>query len=133
MNSFAEFWRTKHINRQELPFLKVEEMLAAAGLPPEYISCGAEALSPEAASSPSVKAPISPGEIIQLALDHVQLTQAELGKGLGVGRSMVTQLIHNQRGITVENALVIEDMLRIPAHFLLRLQADYNLYRARHK
>lgn len=132
MNSFAEYWRSRRINRREVPFLSTEEMLAAAGLSEAYLSCGAAPLTAEGAVNPDIKAPLSPGELLQMALDRVELTQAELAKGLGVGRMMVSQMVHNQRGITVENALAIEEMLHIPAHLLLRMQADYNLYRARH-
>lgn len=132
MFRFEEYWRVKHNNRKEKPFLPVEEMLKAANLSKEYLSCGAEVLTASGANNPEQKAPISPGELILMALERIELTQSELGKGLGVSRAMMTQMIHNQRGITVENAIAIEDMLHIPAHLLLRLQADYNLYRARH-
>lgn len=131
MKSFAEYWRSRHINRKNTPYLPVEEILATAGLSEEYLTCGAAPLTAEGATNPDIKTPFSPGELIQMSLDRIELTQAELAKGLGVGRMMVSQIVHNQRGITVENALVIEDMLHIPAHLLLRLQADYNLYRAR--
>jgi len=130
MFDFAEYWRTKHANREEFPLAPIEQLMDELHIPASILTDHTEPLTSTGANCESVAPPVSPGELIQKALDHIQLNQAELAKQMGVSRSLAHQMIHNQRSITIDNAIQLESILRIPAHVLLRLQADYDLYRA---
>lgn len=130
MIDFAEYWLNKKANREELPLISIEQLAQQLQIPEAVIYGHAEALSAKGANDPRQKAPVSPGLLIQTALDHIQLTQAELANMLGMSRQNMHRIIHGDRGITAENAIVLEAILRIPAHVFLRLQADYDLYRA---
>ena len=133
MNPFATLWKIKHIFREQVPYLTPEEIIAKTGIPNELFYCGAEQLGAAVSKDETLsKAPYSPGELILLCLNHINLTQAELGKALGMSRGMMNKIIHNQRGITTANAIILEQMLHVPAHVFLRLQADYQLYQFRH-
>lgn len=128
---FAEYWRSKKANRQENDLLEIGNLADKLHIPDAIVEANTLPLTPEGANDPAVCPPVSPGQVIQAALDHIRLNQSELAVHLGVSRQMMNYIIHGRKGLTVENAIRIEELLHIPAHVLLRLQADYDLFRVR--
>ncbi|MCQ2348383.1 MAG: HigA family addiction module antitoxin [Paludibacteraceae bacterium] len=121
MNSFyEEHWKQKKILRceDETPLTPIDELMRRLG-----ISENIGEIYPNV---------ISPGVLIQAVLDDAQITQSELAHQMGVTRTAVHLWIHGQRTLTIENALALEFNLGIPAHILLRMQADFQLSIARH-
>ena len=68
-----------------------------------------------------------PGELIKDELEANHLTQAKLAESIGVGASLLNEIIKGKRAINTEMALLIEAALNIPADLLLKLQSDYNM------
>jgi len=119
-NFYAEHWIEKKRLRSEddTPLTPVKELLKKMGIPEEL--------------STTYTTPVCPGTIIQAVLDDAQITQSELAQQMGVTRTAIHLWIHGQRALTAQNALSLQYHLGIPAHILLRLQADYQLALARH-
>lgn len=125
---FAKYWHARHIMKPELPNLTVEELIAMTNLPEWVVNADSDVLTAEGAKSESYVPPVAPGLVIQRALSRLKMTQSELAHNLGISRQMMNLIIHSERSITLEHALRMEQVLSIPAHVLLRLQADYELY-----
>lgn len=125
---FAKYWHTRHVMKPELPNLTVEELIAITNLPEWVVNADSDVLTEEGANSDAINAPVAPGVVIQKALDRLKMTQSELAHNMGISRQMMNLIIHSERSITLEHALRLEQVLSIPAHVLLRLQADYELY-----
>lgn len=130
---FAKYWRTRHMSKPDLPKLSVEELISLTNIPEWVVNTDSEVLTAEGANNPDLIAPVTPGFVIVQALDRIKMTQSELAKCLNVSRAFMNMMIHGERPISLEHALVIQETLNIPAHVLLRLQADSDLYRHYHK
>jgi len=119
-NIYEEHWIEKKRLRSEddAPLTSVKAIMQEMGIPEEL--------------GTTYATPVSAGAIIQAVLDDAQITQAELAQQLGVTRTAIHLWIHGQRALSAENALLLQHHLGIPAHILLRLQADYQLALARH-
>jgi len=119
-NIYEEHWIEKKRLRSEddTPLTPIKVLLQKMGIPDEL--------------GTTYPKPVSPGVIIQAALDDSQITQSELAQQMGVTRTAIHLWIHGQRALTAENALSLQHHLGIPAHILLRLQADYQLAQAIH-
>lgn len=118
---FQEHWRLKKQFRREdmTPIKKVEVIMQELGIQWQH--------QPDTTTQP-----LAPGVLIQAVLDDQKLTQAELAQQMGVSRGAIHHWIHAQRDLTPENAIAFEQTLGIPADVLLHMQADYNLFVARH-
>ena len=75
--------------------------------------------------------PIIPGSIIKLALQAQHMTQKDCADILKMNPVMFNQIISGKRPITLDTALVLEEVLQVPAHIFMRLEADYELYQRR--
>jgi len=119
-NIYQEHWIEKKRLRSEddTPLTPIKVLMQKMGIPDEL--------------GTTYPTPVSPGAIIQAVLDDAQITQSELAQQMGVTRTAIHLWIHGQRALTAENALSIQHHLGIPAHILLRLQADYQLAQAIH-
>ena len=72
--------------------------------------------------------PASVGEVLsEEFMEPMNLTQTELAKAMGVPRRLVNELCRNRRGISVQTALILADVLGITAGFWLNLQKRNNL------
>jgi len=114
-NIYQEHWIEKKRLRSEdnTPLTPIKRLMQKMGIPDEL--------------GITYSTPVSPGALIQAVLDDAQITQSELAQQMGVTRTAIHLWIHGQRALTPENALSIQHHLGIPAHILLRLQADYQL------
>lgn len=126
---FAKYWHMRHVSKPDVKKMSVEELIALTNIPEWIVNTDSEVLTKEGANNPNLATPIAPGEVIVKALNHFKMTQSELAHNLNVSRAFMTMIIHGDRPISLEHALIIEEVLNIPAHVLLRLQADHEIYR----
>lgn len=74
----------------------------------------------------------TPGEVLHhLYMAPIGLSAKRLAAELGVPRSRVTDILHGQRGITAQTALLLGQRFGNPAEFWLRLQMYHDLAVAR--
>lgn len=76
--------------------------------------------------------PSHPGEILKkIYLEQLNLNQTQLADKLGCAHRKVNEIVNGKRGISPEFALDLEAVLGVEAEMWVRLQAEYDLYRAR--
>ena len=74
---------------------------------------------------------IHPGEMLKDEIEARGLTQKDLSKRMGVSYTVFNEILNGKRPITTEYALLLEAALGIDAGIWLRLQADYNMQKAK--
>ena len=76
--------------------------------------------------------PIHPGEILKDDfLVQMQVTQYRLARAIGVDPRRVHAIVHGQRSITAETALLFSRFFGNSAEFWMGLQSQYDLERER--
>jgi HTH-type transcriptional regulator/antitoxin HigA len=73
----------------------------------------------------------TPGQLIEAALKEKNWTQRVLAIVLAVDETGVNKIIADKRSISAELALHLEEVLAVPAAQFLRLQAEFELAKAR--
>ena len=72
--------------------------------------------------------PIHPGEILnEEFLRPMNVTQYRLAKSIGVDARRIHAIIHGERAITAETALLLSRFFENSAAFWMGLQAQYDL------
>lgn len=74
---------------------------------------------------------IHPGEYLEEVLEEVGMSQAELAKRLGRPTQAVNEIIKGKKSITPTTAIELEDVLRVPAHIWVGLEAEYQMVLAK--
>lgn len=74
---------------------------------------------------------IHPGEMLKDEIEARGITQKDLTKRMGVSYTVFNEILNGKRPITTEYALLLEAALGIDAGMWLRLQADYNMQKAK--
>lgn len=74
---------------------------------------------------------IHPGEMLKDEIEARGITQKDLSKRMGVSYTVFNEILNGKRPITTEYALLLEAALGIDARIWLRLQADYNMQKAK--
>lgn len=74
---------------------------------------------------------IPPGETVAETLEALGMTQAELARRAGRPVQVMNEIIQGKKEITPETALEFEQVLGVPAHIWLGLEADYRFIKAR--
>lgn len=74
---------------------------------------------------------IHPGEMFKDEIEARGITQKDLSKRMGVSYTVFNEILNGKRPITTEYALLLEAALGIDAGIWLRLQADYNMQKAK--
>lgn len=70
----------------------------------------------------------SPGEILlEEFLDPLGISQYRLAKAIGKPQSAISEIVHGQRAITPEMALLLGKALDTSAQFWLNLEMTYQL------
>lgn len=81
---------------------------------------------------PTHRSPVTPGEIIhEEFLVPLGMSQAELGRRMGVPTNRISQLIAGKRALTAETALRLEAVLGVEVGTWMNLQAACDLHEAR--
>jgi len=82
--------------------------------------------------SPKERVLPHPGEILQEEfLDSLGISQNALAKHIGVPHPMIWEICHGRRGISGRTAIALGSALDTSAEYWARLQADYDVDRAR--
>ena len=80
------------------------------------------------APGPQRLSPIHPGEILnEEFLIPMGITQYRLAKSIGVDARRVHSIVHGQRSITAETALLLSRFFGNSAAFWMGLQSQYDL------
>ena len=74
---------------------------------------------------------IHPGEMLKDEIEARGITQKDLAKRMGVSYTVFNEILNGKRPMTTEYALLLEAALGIDAGVWLRLQADYNMQKAK--
>ncbi len=75
--------------------------------------------------------PTHPGEILKDELEERGISQRKFAESIGMGYSVLNEILNGHRPVTTTSALVFEAALDIPADSLLRLQMKYNMHTAK--
>ena len=82
------------------------------------------------ASRPEKLAPIHPGEILnEEFLQPLKISQYRLAQAIGVDARRIHAIVHGQRSITAETALLLSCFFGNSAQFWMGLQNQYDLER----
>ncbi|MFQ5772335.1 MAG: HigA family addiction module antitoxin [bacterium] len=72
--------------------------------------------------------PLHPGEVLfEEFLKPLNISQNQLGRGLGVSARRINEIIHGKRSITADTALRLARYFGNSPQFWLGLQMDYDL------
>ena len=75
--------------------------------------------------------PTHPGEVLKDELEERSISQRKFAESIGMGYSVLNEILNGKRPITTTSALMFEAALDIPADSLLKLQMKYNMHTAR--
>ena len=74
--------------------------------------------------------PSHPGEVIMDELEERGISQRKFADSIGIGYSVLNEILNGRRSISTTSALMFEAALDIPADSLLKMQMKYNMYTA---
>ena len=74
--------------------------------------------------------PSHPGEVIKDELEEREISQRKFADSIGIGYSVLNEILNGRRSISTTSALMFEAALDIPADSLLKMQMKYNMYTA---
>jgi len=81
---------------------------------------------------PTHRAPIHPGEmLLEEFLKPLGISQHAFAHQIGVSYPRLNEIVHGKRGVTVDTALRLAQVLGTSAGFWLNLQQDWDLWHAR--
>lgn len=70
--------------------------------------------------------PTHPGEIIKDEIDYLGISQKDLSENTGISYSIINEIIHGKRQVSVEYAMLLEAALNIDADMLINMQQNFN-------
>ena len=75
--------------------------------------------------------PTHPGEVLKDEIEARGISQRQLAESMGLGYSVLNEILNARRPLTAKTALMFEAALGIPADSLMHLQTKYNMQTAR--
>ena len=75
--------------------------------------------------------PTHPGEVLKDEIEARGISQRQLAESMGLGYSVLNEILNARRPLTAKTALMFEAALDVPADSLMYLQMKYNLQTAR--
>lgn len=75
--------------------------------------------------------PIHPGEMIKDEIEYRGLSQRKLAEQMGISPTLLNEILNGKRSVSTEYALLFEATLGIDAEIWIRLQADYDMQKAK--
>ena len=72
-----------------------------------------------------------PGETVEEKLEELGMAIKEFAVRTGTSEKTIIAIIKGKSAITPEMAVLFEQILKIPAHFWLNMQRNYDEYRTR--
>lgn len=70
--------------------------------------------------------PIHPGEIIKDEIVYQGISQKKLSEETGISYTIISEIIHGKRQVSVEYAMLFDAFLNLDADMLIKMQMDYN-------
>lgn len=74
---------------------------------------------------------IHPGEMIKDEIEYRGLSQRRLAAQMGISPTLLNEILNGKRSVSTEYALLFEAALGIDAEIWIRLQADYDMQKAK--
>lgn len=74
---------------------------------------------------------VHPGQVLHETMDVAHLTQTQVAAACGVSQKHISKIVNGKARIGPSLALALERTLHIDARFWCRLQADWEVHRAR--
>lgn len=74
---------------------------------------------------------IPPGEFLAEVLEDLGMSQADLARRMGRPAQAINEIVKGSKSLTPETALQLEQVVGVPAHIWLGLEAEYRLVSAR--
>ncbi|MCF0256795.1 HigA family addiction module antitoxin [Bacteroides heparinolyticus] len=71
--------------------------------------------------------PTHPGELLKEEIECRNISQKQLAADMGVSYTVLNDIVNCKRSVNTKFALLCEQALGVPAHVLLKLQADYDM------
>ena len=68
-----------------------------------------------------------PGQLIKEEIEYRKITQRELSKLTGIATNIINEVLKGKRNCTPQFAIKLEEVLKIDAKVLLRLQMNYEI------
>lgn len=134
-HNWTAFWQKKNDKYRVTHSVAFEDVARELCLNSNMLTSGVEPLSElynqEAVDGEDRPLPIHPSAIICNMLEKMQMRQTDLAVILSMHPTMLNQLLHAKRPFTIDTALLFERVMGVPAHVLIRMQADYDLAVAR--
>ncbi len=79
-------------------------------------------------------APLHPGIVLQeIYMAEMGLNQSALAALMGCSPRKINEIVNGKRAISPEFAIELEDVLNTSAAMWVRMQAEYDLHKARKK
>mgnify|MGYP001184532237 FL=1 len=75
--------------------------------------------------------PTHPGEVLKDELEARGISQRKFAESIGMGYSVLNEILNGHRSLSTTSALMFEAALDIPADSLMRLQLKYDMQTAR--
>lgn len=76
--------------------------------------------------------PMHPGKVLlNIYMDELNMTQADLAYKCKCHSSKINEIINGKRGVSPAFAIVLEEVLGTTAEMWVRMQAEYDLWKAR--
>lgn len=75
--------------------------------------------------------PTHPGEILKDEIEYRGISQRKLAEQMGLGYSVLNEILNARRPMTEKTALLFEAALGVEAESLMRLQLKYNMQTTR--
>ena len=72
-----------------------------------------------------------PGEVLKDELEARGISQRKFADSIGMGYSVLNEILNGRRSLTTISALMFEAALNVPAETLMKLQLKYNNQSAR--
>jgi addiction module HigA family antidote len=78
--------------------------------------------------------PLHPGIVLQeVYMAEMGLNQSALAALLGCSPRKINEIVNGKRGISAEFAIELESVLKTSASMWVRMQAEYDLFKARRR
>ena len=76
--------------------------------------------------------PMHPGQVLEeVYMNEMGLNQTDLAKLCECSPRKINEIVNGKRGVSPSFALVLEEVLKTSAEMWVRMQAEYDLWKAR--
>ena len=83
---------------------------------------------------PSPQQMLHPGEVLaEYYMKEMNINQTELARKIGTNPRKINEIVNGKRAISPDFALDLSEVLRTTAEMWVRMQADFDLWKARQK